>query len=205
MTEKNPDFKQPPWVQSPSEVMDWIDATHPSKKTKSKQHGSSSGKILPTLHVRFDLNVKQKKVPASNVFSKFIILITGNGFVEEEFDLVPVAEIVLRGLAKAKFKNLSKIGTDGKTIFDHSHDHSDLRKTIDDFRSITEGIHLTKSIEVVAMSREGRRSTATIKIMKVHKAMDHAIDIQIKGGITENLYHTFKNYLSEKLGVKELP
>jgi|GEM_PF-5137676 len=27
MAEQLPDFTQPPWVQSPSEVMDWINAT----------------------------------------------------------------------------------------------------------------------------------------------------------------------------------
>jgi hypothetical protein len=46
MTEQNPDFKQPPWVQSPSEVMDWINATHPSKKTKGKKHVSSGEEVL---------------------------------------------------------------------------------------------------------------------------------------------------------------
>ena len=205
MTEQNPDFTQPPWVQSPSEVMDWINATHPSKKTKGKKHASSSEKILRNLRVRFDLNVRQRKIPPSTVFSKFLTIITRNGFVEEDFDLVPIAEIVLRGLAKAKFKNLSKIVTDGKTLFDHSHTHSDLRKTIDDFSSITKGIHPTKSIEVIATLREGMRSIAMIKIMKIHKAKDHAVDIQIKGGIKENLYHTFTNYLREKLVLKEFP
>ena len=108
MTEQNPDFTQPPWVQSPSEVMDWMNATHPSKKTKGKKHVSSGEEVLRNLHVRFDLNVEQKKIPPSNIFSKFITMITGNGFVEEGFDLVPTAELVLRGLAKAKFKNIVK-------------------------------------------------------------------------------------------------
>lgn len=205
MTEQQPDFAQPPWVQSPSEVMDWINATHPSKKTKGKKHTSSSEKILRNLHVRFDLNVKQRTIPPSTVLSKFISMITRKGSVEEEFDLIQTAEIVLRGLAKAKFKHLSKIISDGKTLFDHSHTHSDLRKTIDDFQSITSGIPLKKSIVVIATSREGMRSTALIKIRKLHKAKDHAVDIQIKGGIKENSYHTFKNYLNEKLGLKEFP
>ncbi len=185
--------------------MDWIDATHPSKKTKRGKHELSGGRILRNLHVRFDLNVKQKKVPPSTVFSKLVIAITGNGFVEDEFNLEPTAEIVLRGLVKAKFKNLSKIVADKKTIFDRSPDHAELRKTVEDFRSITEGILLTRSIKVIATSKEGTGSIATIKIMKRHKVKDHAFDIQIKGGIKESSYHTFKNYLVEKLGVKEVP
>jgi len=204
MAEKIPDFTQPPWVQSPSEVMDWIDATHPSKKTKGKKHTSSGEKILRNLHVRFDLNAEQKKIPPPNVFSKIITMMTGNGFVEEGFDLVPTAELVLRGLVKAKFKNLLKIVTDGKTVFQHSHDHSNLRKTIDDFSEMTHHIKIGKSIEVTAVLKDGMQSIVIVKIMKIHKMKDHAVDIQIKGGIKEELYHTFKNYLTEKLGLKGL-
>jgi len=203
MSEQNPDFKQPPWVQSPSEVMDWINATHPSKKTKGKKHVSSGEEVLRNLHVRFDLNVEQKKIPPSNIFSKFITIITGNGFVEEGFDLVPTAELVLRGLAKAKFKNISKIVFDEKTVYHHSNDHPDLRKTIDNFSWITHDVQNRKSVEVTAISKDGMRSIAIVKIMKIHKEKDHAIDIQIKGGIKKELYHTFQNYLTEKLGLKE--
>jgi hypothetical protein len=202
MTKQNPDFIQPPWVQSPSEVMDWINATHPSKNTKGKKHVSSGEEILRNLHVFFDLNVEQKKIPPSNVFSKFITMITGNGFVEEEFDLVLTAELVLRGLAKAKFKNILKIVFDGNTLFHYSDYHADLRKTIDDFSSITRNVQVGKSIEVIAILKEGMRSIVIVKIMKIHKKKDHAVDIQIKGGIKKELYHTFQNYLTEKLGLK---
>jgi uncharacterized protein YajQ (UPF0234 family) len=202
MTNQNPDFTQPPWVQSPSEVMDWINATHPSKKTKGKKHISSGEEVLRNLHVRFDLNVEQKKIPPPNIFSKVITIITGNGSVEEGFDLVPTAELVLRGLARAKFKNISKIVVDGKTVYHHSGDHSDLRKTIDDFSSITHDVRIEKSVEVTAILKEGLRSTAIVKIMKIHKEKDHAVDIQIMGGIKKELYHTFLNYLTEKLGLK---
>jgi uncharacterized protein YajQ (UPF0234 family) len=202
MTEKNPDFKQPPWVQSPSEVMDWIDATHPSKKTKGKKHIASGEEVLRNLHVRFDLNVEQKKIPPSNIISKFITMITGNGFVEEGFELVPTAELVLRGLAKAKFKNIVKIVFDEKTVYHHPDNHSDLRKTIDDFSWITHDIQMGRSVEVTAILKEGMKSIAIVKIMKIHKEKDHAVDIQIKGGIKKELYHTFLNYLTEKLGLK---
>lgn len=202
MTKQNPDFTQPPWVQSPSEVMNWINATHSSKKRKGKKHASSGGKILRNLHVCFDLNVERKKIPAANVFSKFITKITGNGLVEEGFDLVPTAELVLRGLAKAKFKNLIKTAIDKKIVFHHSHEDSDLRKTIGDFSWIPSHVEIRKSIEVTATSKEAMRSTVIVKIMKIHKEKDHAVDIQIKGGIKTELYHTFQNYLAEKLGLK---
>ncbi|MBN1861090.1 MAG: hypothetical protein JW840_06485, partial [Candidatus Thermoplasmatota archaeon] len=157
---------------------------------------------LWNLHVRFDLNVEQKKIPPPNIFSKFVTKITGNGLVEEGFDLVPTAELVLRGLAKAKFKNFIKTVIDKKIVFHHSHDESDLRKTIDDFSWIPPDVKIMKSIEVTAASKEAMRSIVIVKIMKIHKEKDHAVDIQIKGGIKAELYHTFQNYLTEKLGLK---
>jgi hypothetical protein len=203
MTEQNPDFKQPPWVQSPSEVMDWVNATHPSKNKKGQKHVSSGEEVLRNLHVCFDLNVEQKKMPPSTIFSKVITMITRNGLVEEGFDLVPTADLVLRGLAKAKFKNISKIVFDEKTVYHHSDHHSDPRKTIDDFSLIAHDVHIGKSVEVTALLKEGTRSIATVKIMKIHKAKGHAVDIQIKGGIKKELYRKFQNYLSENLGVRE--
>ena len=149
------------------------------------------------------MNVEQKKIPPSNVFSKFITIITGNGFVEEGFDLVPTAELLLRGLAKAKFKNISKIVFDKKTVYQHSDNLSNARKTIDDFSSITHDVQIGKSVEVTAISKERMKSIVIVKIMKIHKEKDHAVDIQIKGGIKKELYHTFQNYLTEKLGLKE--
>jgi uncharacterized protein YajQ (UPF0234 family) len=203
MSGQNPDFTQPPWVQSPSEVMDWMNATHPSKKTKGKKHVGSGEEVLRNLHVRFDLDTEQKKIPPSNIFSKFITMITSNGIVEEGFDLVPTVELVLRGLARAKFKNISKIVVDGKTVYRHSDDHSGLRKTIDDFSLDTRDVQIRKSVEVTAVLKDGMRSVAIVKIMKLHKRKEHAVDIQIKGGIKKELFHTFQNYLTEKLGLKE--
>jgi hypothetical protein len=202
MTKQNPDFRQPPWVQSPSEVMNWIDATHPSKKTKGKKHVTSGKETLRNLHICFDLDVEQKKMPPRNIISKFTMMITKNGLVEEEFELAPTVELVLRGLAKAKFKNINKIIFDEKTIYRHSGKNPDLRKTIDDFGSITQNAQTGKSVEVTATLKEGMKSTAVIKIKKIHKERDHAVDIQIKGGIKKELYHTFLNYLTENLGLK---
>jgi len=201
MTGQNPDFKQPPWAQSPSEVMDWINATHPSKKTKSKKHEASGERVLRNLHVRFDLNVEQKKIPPATIISKFVTMITGNGFVEEGFELVPTVELVLRGLVKAKFKNIVKIVVDKKTVYHRSADHVNLRNTIDDLSWVTPDVQRGTSVEVTAQLKEGMKSIALVKIMKIHKEKGHAVDIQIKGGIKEELYHIFLNYLHEKLGL----
>jgi len=205
MTEYNPDFKQPPWVMgSPKEVMDWIEASHPSKKSKGKKSDKEGGKeVLKNLYIQFDFNVKQTKIEPSNFFSRLFLKITGNELVEEDFDLIPTAELLLRALAKAKFRNTVKIVVDGKTLYDHPEKTTDLRKTIDGFSGFSHNIKDGKTIEIIAILADVEKCTAKIKIKKVHSKKEHSVDIQMKGLIKKELYHTFLNYLNEKLGVKE--
>jgi len=132
-------------------------------------------------------------------------MMTGNGFVEERVRSCSKQQNSFsEDWRRRSLKNLLKIVLDGKTVFHHSEDHSDLRKTIDDFSVMTHNLQMRKSIEVTAILKEGMHSIVIVKIMKIHKKKDHAVDLQIKGGIKEEMYHTFKNYLTEKLGLKEL-
>jgi hypothetical protein len=204
MSSNQPDFKQPPWVMgSPKEVMDWIEATHPSKKDRKKTDHKSDNKFLTNLHIKFDFNVKYTKVEPSNIFSKFILKITGNEIVEEEFDLLATTELILRGLAKAKFRNTAKIVVNNKILYEHPEKKSDLRKTIDDISEFSHEISTGKKVEITAILADVERSTAIIKINKIHSKKDHSVDIQIKGKIRKEIYHTFLNYLKDEIGLKD--
>ena len=55
------DFKQPPWVMgSPKEVMDWIEASHPSKKDRHVVDKKKDA-FLTNIHIKFDFEVKKNK------------------------------------------------------------------------------------------------------------------------------------------------
>lgn len=206
MTKYSPDFKQPPWVMgSPKEVMDWIDASHPSKKEKKgrKSDRERGREVLKNLHIKFDFDVAQTKIRPSNVFSRLFLKITGNEMVEEDFDLIPTSELILRALAKAKFRNTVKIVADGKTLYDHPEKTSDIRKTIDGLSGFSNNIMDGRTIEITAILADVEKCTAKIKIKKIHSKKEHSVDIQMKGEIKKELYHTFLNYLDEKLGIKE--
>jgi len=191
-------FREPPWVVgSPKEVMDWVEASHPSKKKKHEE--SSKGKYLTNLHIRFDFDVDRRKVEPNTLFLKMI----SGKLIEEDFELIPVAELILRGLAKAKFRNTAKIVVDGDVLYEHPEKKSDLRKTIqgiDEFSSI---IEKGKQVEITAIIADVEKATAIINIKKVHKQKEHSVDIQIKGKIKEETYHVFLNYLNEKIGIKK--
>ncbi|KYK24950.1 hypothetical protein AYK24_10570 [Thermoplasmatales archaeon SG8-52-4] len=198
MSRYGSNFREPPWViGSPKEVMDWMESSHPSKKKKETH--KSEKKFLKNLHIKFDFDVKTRQIKPVNFISKII----HGKMIEEDFDLFATAEFILRGLAKAKFRNTAKIVIDGKTLYEHPEKKSDLRKTIEDIIEFSSEISMGKNLEITAILADVEKAIATIKINKVHKEKEHSIDIKINGKIREEIYHIFLNYLNEKIGLKE--
>jgi len=194
MSRYDSSFREPPWVMgSPKEVMDWMEASHPSKKKRDDHRYEKQ--FLSNLHIKFDFDVDKKEIKSPGLFKKVEI--------EEDFELLPTTELILRGLAKAKFKNTAKIVVDGKILYEHPEKKSDLRKTIDDISEFSEDISKGKKVEVTAILKDVEKCTATIKINRIHSKKEHSVDIQMKGKIKSDIYHTFLNYLNEKIGLKE--
>jgi hypothetical protein len=191
-------FREPPWVMgSPKEVMDWVEASHPRKEEKEKHKFEKE--FLNNLHIRFDFDVNHKLIKSPCAFCRLI----GLNKIEEDFELLSTAELILRGLAKAKFKNTAKIFVDGKVIYKHPEKKTDLRKTIGNIGEFSNDISKGNTLEITAVLDDIEKSTAIIKIKKVHRETEHSVDIQIKGKIRVDIYHTFINYLEEKIGLIE--
>ena len=150
-------FREPPWVMgSPKEVMNWVEASHPSKKKDDKHKYEKQ--FLKNLHIKFDFDVETKEVDPPNFLSK----ITQGKMIEEKFDLLPTSELILRGLAKAKFKNTAKIVVDGKTLYEHPEKKTDLRKTIENIDEYSSEISNGKNVEVTAILDDVEKCTAII-------------------------------------------
>ena len=193
MSRYGSNFREPPWVMgSPKEVQNWMEASHPSKKKEDKHKFEKQ--FLKNLHIKFDLDVPTKIIK-SGLFGKKII--------EEDFELLSTTELILRGLAKAKFRNAAKIIVDKKILYEHPEVKSDLRKTIEDISEFSKDISQGKNVEIIAILNDVYKCTAVIKINKVHNNKEHSVDIQLKGEIRKEIYHTFLNYLNEKIGLKE--
>jgi len=197
------DFVEPPWVYSPTEVMKWINATHPSTKVK-KSHvtRSKEKKLLKTIELSLDINVEQTLNVSSNFFIKKIKQITGLTKIEEHFEVIPTAELIARGLAKAKFHNMIKIVLDGKTLYEDPKNGHDLRKTIQILMDLSNKTKEGDMIELQAKKDDNDTCTADIIIRRIHPKKIHSIDIIIKGGIEESRYHEFLNYLRDHLSIK---
>ena len=175
-----------------------MEASHPGKKKKDDHRYEKE--FLKNLHIRFDFDVAKKEIKSRCPFCKAVGLFTR---IEEDFELLSTTELILRGLAKAKFRNTAKIVVDGKTLYEHPEKKSDLRKTIDDIDEFAGEIKNGKTVEITAILNDVEKCTAVIKINKVHRKKDHSVDIQITGKIKSDIYHTFLNYLNEKIGLQE--
>ena len=197
------DFIEPPWVYSPSEVMKWINATHPSTNVK-KSHvtRSKDKKIFKKIELSLDINVERTLIVPSNFFIKKIKELTGLTKIEEHFEVIPTAELIARGLAKAKFHNMIKIILDGKTLYENPENGHDLKKTIEILMNLSNKIKNGNMIELQAKKDNNDTCTADVLIRKVHTKKIHSIDITIKGGIEELRYHEFLNYIRDHLQVK---
>jgi hypothetical protein len=116
------DFKEPPCAAgSPKEIMDWVEGNHPSKKGEKDRTSEKrqDGDFLKNLRIQFDFEASKREIEPKNIFSKLFLKVTRNGMIEEDFDLISKAELILRALAKAKFRNIAKLVVDGKTLYNH--------------------------------------------------------------------------------------
>ena len=197
MPKENPDFKQPPWViGSQKEVMDWIEATHPEQKPK-KTKKKHTPKTYKNLHIQLDLFDKPTPITEPSKSSQIVSKIFHNEKVEEHFNLNDMGELFLRALAKAKFRNTGKIQVDKTILYNHPEIPTDLRTTIETIKNIPKG----NILEITALYQDTKQCHIQIQIRRIHRKKDHAINIQLKGEIHEEVIHVFLNYLQEKLNI----
>ena len=198
MTRYDSGFREPPWViGSSKEVMEWMDATHPKKKGKNH---TFQKEYLDNLHIKFDFDVEKRIIKSSCVVCRMAGLFSK---VEEDFEPFSTAELILRSLAKAKFRNIAQLIVDRRTLYHHPEQTSDLRKTIEHITTFENEIKNGKQVEIHAILVDIESCRVIIKINKLHRVKDHTIDIQFKGKIRSEIYHTFFNYLQEKIGLKQ--
>jgi hypothetical protein len=197
----DPNFVNPPWVYSPSEVEKWINATHPDHKVKKSSVGRSKKNTLKNIEIVLDLDVEKKRIIPSNIFKKILEKITGTKIIEEQFELIPTAELFIRALAQSKFHNMVKISIENKVIYDHPEKKNDLRDTIKLLAEVSSKQNNAAKIQLFANLDVRKKCVADITIQRIHPQKKHSVKIQFKGEIEEDRFHRFLNYLREHLSL----
>jgi len=197
-----PNFVNPPWVYSPSEVERWVNATYPDHKVKKSSVGrSKKEKVLKNIEIILDLDVEKKKIKPSNILKKALQKITRTQIIEEQFELIPTAELFIRALAQSKFHNMVKITIENQILYNHPEKKNDLRNTIQLLTDASFKQKNATSIHFIVNLDERKTCVAEITIQKIHPQKKHSVKIQFKGEIEEGRFHRFLNYLREHLSV----
>jgi hypothetical protein len=183
MTE--PNFVNPPWVYSPSEVEKWINATYPDHKVKKSSVERS----------------KKKKIKPSNILTEALQKITNRQLIEEQFELLPTAELFVRALASSKFHNMVKITIENHVVYSHPEKQNDLRETIQLLADAALTQKNATSIHFTVNLDERKTCIAEITIQKTHPQKKHSVTVRFIGEIEEERFHRFLNYLREHLSV----
>jgi hypothetical protein len=200
MTE--PNFVNPPWVYSPSEVEKWINATYPDHKVKkSSVERSKKKNVLRNIEIVLDLDVEKKKIKPSNILTEALQKITNRQLIEEQFELLPTAELFVRALASSKFHNMVKITIENHVVYSHPEKQNDLRETIQLLADAARIQKKATSIHFTVNLDERKTCIAEITIQKTHPQKKHSVTVRFIGEIEEERFHRFLNYLREHLSV----
>ncbi|HEC81296.1 MAG TPA: hypothetical protein ENI42_02560 [Thermoplasmatales archaeon] len=185
----------PPWVYGPSEVKEWIDASYPTRKERRRGR-EKHDKPLENLRISFDF--KGKKRELSNLFLRVVFKPFGLNKVEEGFDSVAVAETLLRGFARAGFRNVVEIVVDKNVVYRHPEKQYDLRQTIELFKDYKD--RGCGRVELKVMF-EGNCTVYTV-VRKTHRLSRHAVELVFNGRIERERVRRFLNYVTKHLEVE---
>ncbi len=175
-------YPEPPWTYSPKEINEWINALYGGHRCRESRVEREK-KWLKNVRVVIDLNVEKEIRKPSNI----ILRIIGIEKIEEHFELLPTAEIILRALRKAGYKE-SKIRIKNRII------EGKIKKLMEELAENLQG----NEIEIISYN-DGK---ATIKISKLHSKKEHSIEATFDK-IKEKNFQKFLIYIRKRLHGKE--
>lgn len=181
-------YPEPPWTYSPKEINEWINAVYGKHKCK-KSNVSRDKKWLKNVEIDIDLDVEKELKKPSGRIAK---IIEGMGYekVEEHFELIPTAEILLRALYTAGFKK-ARLKINGNFM-----EEERIRKVAEKISYFAK--EEFNKIEIYS-EKEGK---VFIKISKLHSKKRHSIEIKIDR-IKEKDFQKFLIYIRKRLHGKE--
>jgi len=183
MSKDGTEIVNPPWVYGPSEMKEWIDATYPARKDKKKKKEKRS--ILQDVRISIDIKGEKKSLTGLKLF--------GFERVEEHFNVIEIVQILLRGFARAGFRNVEEIRMDNQNIYRHPELRYDIRKIIEFVGKYRKGDF--KRAELKVLFEENCEVKVTIK--KIHARRSAPIELFFDGSIEKERLSRFLNYIKE--------
>ncbi|HDS58987.1 MAG TPA: hypothetical protein ENN54_01650 [Thermoplasmatales archaeon] len=202
MSRYGSDLPEPPWVYSPGSVKSWLESTAPGARVR-KSAGEREGEdYVKNVELLLDLDVEKTPVQPSSALLAWLRSRLGQERVEEHFELLPTAELLLRALHKAKFTNVLDI-TMGDEVLYHGPDRRyDIKDVVRQLAEQTPAHPGAQSIHLAVRLERRHSPTARVTIRRVHPQREHAIHVRFEGKLHKRLLQVFLNYLREHLQVE---
>jgi hypothetical protein len=201
---KNPidSLPQPPWVWgSPKEVFEWWSALPGKSRDKKQTMGSGT---ISNPHIHFELESKKNLLLPDSDLQRLLVTKLGLEKISEEFDIVLTAEKFLKVLSRAKFKNINEIEIDGKIIYSNPEKWKDVIETLEILLQQGEGWKKSNKINITATNKGPSKCKALVKINRIHRKTEYAIDVHFEGEIKKESFLQFIEYLKRNLEVVEV-
>jgi len=202
MTRYNSDFTEPPWVYSPQAVEQWLEATAPGTKVRTSNGIEVGTDYVKNVELLIDIDVEQTTLTSSSYFLAWLQKHTGRDRVEEHFELLPTAEILMRGLHKAKFTNVLELKAGDETLYSGPERKFDIADVISLLAHKTKVYAQLQTVEMTVRMERRTLATARVTVQRIHATKDHAIHIWFDGTLHKRLFHAFLNYLRDHLQVE---
>jgi len=171
-----------------------------SRKKKDSKYPQRSNRFLHDVNLELDLKVDHAEEVKAKNFAQWMKSLFGNPEVEEDFEVIFVSEVILRGLKRIKFKNVGKVMVDEKEVYQAPEEWNDVEKVIDILGEYNEKIQ--GSISSVFMEVFDQKDSAgKVYIMRIHSKKLHAINVLFETILEKNL-HKMVKHLKEHLEIE---
>ncbi|MGC9307272.1 MAG: hypothetical protein ACP5FL_00685 [Thermoplasmatota archaeon] len=192
------EYPEPPWVYSPQAVEDWLEATAPGTTVRESK-GEKRDEYVEDVELAFDLDVEKTKVTVANALLAWLQAHLGLASIEEDFEVLPTAELLLRALHHAKFSNVLSVRLDGTSLYEHPEEEFDITAVVEQLAERSHAVRQATEVEIQARLDRVHVCTAVVHIRRIHPQRVHAIHVRFEGKMLERLLHAFLNYLQEHL------
>ena len=198
MARYDSEYPEPPWVYSPQAVEDWLEATAPGTSVRESK-GEKIDEYVEDVELLIDIDVEKTRVTVANAFLAWLQEHLGLASVEEHFEVLPTAELLLRALHHAKFSNVLSVVLDGTPLYKHPEDEYDITAVVEHLAERSHAAQQATEVEIRARLDRVHVCTAVVHVRRMHSRREHAIHVRFEGKLHERLLHAFLNYLQEHL------
>ncbi len=160
--------------------------------------GLREKEFLHDPRMEIDLSVSKGRAESHQIREWFLGRM-GKTTVVEDFEILPIAEGVLRALSRIGFRNVATVTAEQQAVYSHAERTRDLKNVLRHLGELLLGGADSVKLEVL----HGKRR-AVVSVSKTHPKGGHSIEIRFEGKMLCKTLNTFTEYLGDLLPIEKV-